>query len=67
MIGAICGWRVGELFLRKLKNVFVLSRPTLAVISPARPESATTDSSPLDAPWPMQCRRELSLFKGLPE
>jgi hypothetical protein len=34
----------------------LLTRPTLAVISPARPESAKTASSPWDAPYPMQGR-----------
>jgi hypothetical protein len=36
----------------------VLTRPTPAVISPARPESAETDSSPWDAPCPEQGRSE---------
>ncbi len=41
-----------------LKKARLLTRPTLAVISPARPESAKTDSSPWDAPYPMQGRSE---------
>ena len=32
----------------------LLTRPTLAVTSPARPESAKTASSPRDAPCPKQ-------------
>src|ERR1044072_3779686 len=36
-----------------LKQTALLTRPTLAVISPSRPESAETDSSPRDAPFPM--------------
>jgi hypothetical protein len=36
----------------------LLTRPTLAVTSPARPESAKTDSSPWDAPCPKQGRSE---------
>ena len=35
---------------RMLKKARLLTRPTLNVISPARPESAKTDSSPWDAP-----------------
>jgi hypothetical protein len=34
----------------------LLTRPTLAVISPTRPASAKTDSSPWDAPCPKQGR-----------
>jgi hypothetical protein len=37
-----------------LKQARLLTRPTLAVISPARPESAKTDSSLWDAPCPKQ-------------
>ena len=36
----------------------LLTLPTLAAISPARPESAKTDSSPRDAPFPKQGRSE---------
>ena len=36
----------------------LLTRPTLADISPARPESAKTASSPRDAPCPKQGRSE---------
>jgi len=41
-----------------LKKARLLTRPTLAVISPARPKSAQTDSSPWDAPYPKQGRSE---------
>ena len=34
----------------------LLTRPTLATISPSRPESAKTASSPWDAPYPKQGR-----------
>src|SRR5437870_12634624 len=47
---------------RMLKKARLLTRPTLAVISPARPESAKTASLPRDAPYPMQGRSELSLL-----
>jgi hypothetical protein len=35
---------------RTLKKVRLLTRPTLAGISPSQPEFAKTDSSPWDAP-----------------
>ena len=54
----------GEHPRRMLKNARLLTRPTLAVISPSRPESAKTASSPRDAPCPKQGRSELSLYKG---
>jgi hypothetical protein len=38
------------------KRARLLTRPTLAGISPSRPESAKTDSSPWDAPYPKQGR-----------
>ena len=41
---------------RMLKKARLLTRPTLAVISPARPESAKTASLPRDAPYPRQGR-----------
>ena len=41
---------------RMLKQAALLTRPTPANISPARPESAKTDSSPWDAPFPKQGR-----------
>jgi len=47
-----------------LKEARLLTLPTLAVISPTRPASAKTDSSPWDAPYPKQGRSELSLHKG---
>ena len=47
-----------------LKKGRLLTRPTLAVISPSRPESAKTDSLPWDAPYPKQGRSERSLLKG---
>ena len=37
-----------------LKKARLLTRPTQAVISPSRPESAKTASSPWDAPCPKQ-------------
>jgi hypothetical protein len=43
---------------RLFKKARFLTRPILAVISPARPESAKTDSSPWDASCPMQGRSE---------
>jgi len=43
---------------RLFKKVRFLTRPILPVISPARPESAKTDSSPWDASCPMQGRSE---------
>ena len=46
----------GEHPRRMLKKARLLTRPTLAVISPSRPESVKTDSSPWDAPYPMQGR-----------
>jgi hypothetical protein len=49
---------------RMLKKARLLTRPTLAVISPSHPESAKTDSLPWDATYPMQGRSELSLHKG---
>jgi len=47
-----------------LKKTRLLTRPTLVVISPSRPESAKTASSPRDAPFPKQGRSVLSLYKG---
>jgi hypothetical protein len=41
-----------------LKKATLLTRPTLAVISPARPESAKTGSSPWDESCPKQGRSE---------
>ena len=43
-------------FRRMLKKARLLTRPTPAVISPARPESARAASSPRDAPCPKQVR-----------
>ena len=43
------------------KKARLLTRPTLAATSPARPESAKTASSPRDAPCPKQGRSERSL------
>ena len=42
----------------------LLTRPTLAATSPARPESAKTASSTRDVPCPRQGRSDLSLTKG---
>src|SRR2546428_12455553 len=39
-----------------LKKARLLTRPTRAATSPARPESAKTASSPMDAPCPKQGR-----------
>ena len=39
-----------------LKKARLLTRPTLAATSPARPDSAKTASSPRDAPYPKQGR-----------
>ena len=44
--------------LRMLKTARLLTRPTLATISPSRPESAKKASSPWDAPYPKQGRSE---------
>ena len=49
---------------RILKKTRLLTHLTLVVISPTRPESAKTASSPKDAPCPRQGRSELSLYKG---
>ena len=49
---------------RMLNKAGHLTRPTLAVTSPARPESAKTASSPRDAPFPKQGRIELSFIRG---
>ncbi len=49
-------------FRRMLKKAGLLTRPTPAVISPARPESAKTASSPMDARCPKQGRSELLLY-----
>ena len=43
---------------RLLKKANLLTRPTPANISPARPESAKTASSPWDAPCPKQGRSQ---------
>ena len=42
----------------------LFTRPTLAAISSARPESAETASSPWATPYPKQGRSELLLFTG---
>ena len=49
---------IGIRLSRMLKKVRLLTRPTPAVISPTRPASAKTDSSPWDAPFPKQGRSE---------
>ena len=49
-------WGNGRIPGRMLKTFRLLTRPTLAATSPARPESAKTASSPRDAPYPMQGR-----------
>jgi hypothetical protein len=50
------GGTTGKHFRGMLKKARLLTRPTLAVISPSRPESAKTASSPRDAPYPRQGR-----------
>ena len=47
-------WNRRSIPRRMLKKARLLTRPTLAVTSPARPESAMTASSPRDAPCPRQ-------------
>jgi hypothetical protein len=48
-----------------VEKVALLTRPTPAATSPARPESAKTASSPRDAPFPMRVldTREVYLVK----
>ena len=48
-----------------LKKAGRLTLPSPADISPARPESAKTASSPKDAPCPKQGRSELSFYYGV--
>ena len=48
---------------RMLKQAELLTRPTLATISPARPESAKTASPPRNAPFPKQGRSDLSFLR----
>ena len=50
----------GKHFRRALKKARLLTLPTPAVISPARPESAKTASSPRDAPFRGQGRSSAS-------
>ena len=47
------------------ENAYVLTRPTLAVISPSRPESAKIASSPWDALVP-KLRSRLVKILGVP-
>jgi hypothetical protein len=47
-----------------LEKARLLTRPTLAVISPAHPESAKTDSSLWDAPCPKQGRTNYHFIRG---
>ena len=49
-------WGNGRIPGRMLKKARLLTRPTLAATSPARPESAKTASSARGAPYPMQGR-----------
>jgi len=42
-----------------VKTIDILTHPTPADISPSRPESAKTASSPWDAPFTVQGRREV--------
>jgi len=44
--------------MQDVQNGNLLTRPTLAGISPTRPESAKAAFSPMDAPCPMQDRRK---------
>jgi hypothetical protein len=46
------------------ENAYVLTRPTLAVISPSRPESAKIVSSPGDAPVPKLRSRLVEILNG---
>ena len=46
------------------ENAYVLTRPTLAVISPSRPESAKIVSSPWDAPVPKLRSRLVEILNG---
>jgi hypothetical protein len=43
----------GKTLYQDAEKVAILTRQTSAVISPSRPESAETDSSPRHAPFPM--------------
>ena len=54
-----CG-TVRKYFRRMLKNAAFSTRPTLAVTSPARPESAKTVSLPRDTPCPKQGRNSVA-------
>jgi len=47
-----------------LEKARLLTRPTLAVISPACPESAKTDSSLWDTPCPKQGRTNYHFIRG---
>ena len=47
-------WHNGRTPRKMLKMASLLTRPTTAVISPSRPESAKTASSPWDAPCSKQ-------------
>jgi hypothetical protein len=47
--------------LQDAEKVALLTCPTPAITSPARPESAKTDSSPWNAPFPMH-RSRLETF-----
>jgi hypothetical protein len=49
-------WDDSSTLHRMLKKARLLTRPTLAATSPARPESAKTASSPRGATYPMQGR-----------
>jgi hypothetical protein len=51
-------WDNGKTPDRRLKQARLLTRPTLADISPAHPQSAKTASSPWDALCPKQGRSE---------
>ena len=54
--GSACVAQQEHIPRRMLKEAGLLTRPTLAVTSPARPKSAETASSPRDAPCPKQGR-----------
>ena len=53
-------WDSKETLSQNAQKVGLLTRPTLAVTSPARPESAKTVSLPRDTPCPRQGRSSVA-------
>ena len=53
-------WDSKETLSQNAQKVCLLTRPTLAVTSPARPESAKTVSLPRDTPCPRQSRSSVA-------